>query len=89
MDALADQRVEERRERRRDGLAFAGGEFDQPAEVHDDAGRELHVERADAERPLDGDADEAERLGQKRVEVPLAAGLAAQLHALFEHAARR
>jgi hypothetical protein len=75
VDALARQGVEVRRRRRADGLALAGRQLDQPAEVHDRAGRELHVERADAERPLDRDGDQPERLRQERVEVPLARAL--------------
>ena len=42
--------------------------------VHDDAGGELHVERPQAQRPLGGDADQAERLRQQLVERFAAAG---------------
>ena len=53
--------------------------------MHDRAGRELHVERADVQRALNGDGTESVRLGKQFFEAELAAGFAPKPMAHFEH----
>src|SRR5439155_27022970 len=74
VDALAEQGVEVGGADGGEGLAFARRQFDQAAEVHDDAGGELDVERLEGGDPPDGDGGEAERLGDERVETRPAPG---------------
>ncbi len=78
VDAAAGQRVEDERERRREGLALAGAHLrDRPA-VEDHPTDELHVEVTHPERPPAGLAHEREDLRQDLVEdalVILAIGL--------------
>ena len=52
VDALAGDRVEDRGERRDEGLALAGAHLRDLALVEHDAADQLHVEVAHAERPL-------------------------------------
>ena len=54
VDAAAGERVEDRRQRRDEGLALAGAHLGDLALVEDGAADELDVEVAHAERPLHG-----------------------------------
>ncbi len=68
VNALAFQGVEKHRQRSGERFAFTGGQFGQAALVHDDAGRELHVEGSHGEDAPSLDAYQAECLGQHLVE---------------------
>ena len=68
MDALAGERVEIDRQRRDQGLAFAGAHLGDRALVQHHAADQLHVEMAQAERALGGLADGGEGRDQKIVE---------------------
>ena len=68
VDAAPGQRVEDRRQRRDEGLALAGPHLGDLALVEDGAAHELDVEVAHAERPLHGLAGHREDLGQDVVE---------------------
>ncbi len=76
MDALAGNRVEIDRQRRRKGLAFAGAHFGDLAVMQDHAADQLHVEMAHAEHAAAGLAHHGERLRQQGVQ-PLALFMAA------------
>ena len=68
VDAPAGQRVEDRGQRRDEGLALAGPHLGDLALVEDRAADELDVEVAHPERPLHGLAGHREDLGQDLVE---------------------
>ncbi len=85
MDAAAGHRVEDRGQRRDEGLALAGPHLGDLALVEDGAADELDVEVAHPERPLHGLADHREDLGEDVVERGLDGGvlaLAARLRQL-------
>ena len=66
--AAAGQRVQVARQRRDEGLAFAGLHLRDPTEVQRRAAHDLDVEVALAEHPLAGLADGRERLREQVVE---------------------
>ena len=66
VDALAGERVEDHRERRRERLALAGLHLGDVAAVDRHAADQLHVEVAHAHRALAGLAHDREGLGQQR-----------------------
>jgi hypothetical protein len=68
VDALTEQRVEVRRERRDEGLALARLHLRDPSEVQRGPAHQLHVEVTLAEHPLARLADRRERLGEEVVE---------------------
>ena len=81
VDALADEGVEEDRQRGDSVLPSPVASSASAAVVHDDAGGELHVEGPHVEEAVGRHADQAERLGQELVERLAAARPAAQLEA--------
>ena len=68
VDAAAGQRVQDRGQRRQEGLAFAGPHLGDLALVEDGAADELDVVQAHAQRPLHRLAAHREDLGQGVVE---------------------
>ena len=78
MHALARQRVEERRHRGDQRLAFAGLQLGDAAVVDRDAAHDLHVELPLADRPLGRLADQGERFDQQAVERVTLPGLEPQ-----------
>mmetsp|Transcript_12872 Transcript_12872/g.30273 ORF Transcript_12872/g.30273 Transcript_12872/m.30273 type:complete len:931 (-) Transcript_12872:212-3004(-) len=64
MDALARQRVQVDRQRRHQGLAFAGAHLGHFAGIEHHAANQLHIEVAHLERPLAALAADRKRLGQ-------------------------
>ena len=86
VDALAGERIEIRRQRGDQRLAFAGLHLGDLAAVEDHAADQLHVEVPHVQHAAPGLADDGERLGQQIVErfavgepLPELGGLVAQL----------
>ena len=68
VDAVAAESVEDRGERRDEGLAFARSHLRDAALVEHDPADELHVEVPHLERAPAGLADKGERLRDQRLE---------------------
>ena len=89
VDALTGERVEVDRQRRDEGLAFAGAHLGDVAFVQRLAAHDLHVEVAHPQGALAGLADDREGLGQQGVELRLERrlaflGIVADARALLE-----